>query len=83
MNNSVISDIFTAFLRSETKFLECNHNNVKFNTYSTLTLPVLIDTDLYNEALVNRCRHSCGDKRNDDDDMYVMYRESVIKVRLG
>ena len=56
---------------------------MKFDAYSTLTLSVPIDTDSYTEALVIRCRHSCGDKRNDDDDMYVMYRESVIKVRLG
>ncbi|KNC76958.1 hypothetical protein SARC_10567, partial [Sphaeroforma arctica JP610] len=51
-NNSIITDVFHGMLHNQTRCLECGHENVRFDPFSYLTLPLPSENNIYVEVVV-------------------------------
>eukprot|EP01134_Creolimax_fragrantissima_P008199 CFRG8199T1 len=51
-NNSIITDLFHGMLHNQTRCLECGHENIRFDPFNYLTLPLPSENNVYVEIVV-------------------------------
>ena len=66
-NKSIINDLFHGQLKSKVTCKVCGHESVKFDPFTSLSLPLPMDTSVHLEAIGEIWKQSCltNDKINE------------------